>query len=231
MHDKLKESAALPNTVRVRLRDACTIQVGYTARHRMVPVADGGIAAIRLQDVQSGGQVGPGQLVRVRADHSSNKHLVRAGDVVFRSRSDHNTAAALGNEFGEPALAILPLFILRPRCRIILPEFLAWAINQPVAQRHFDKVAQGTNMRMISRSALSGLEIDVPNKETQRRIVAVDNLASRERDLSLRVANRRRTWAMLILNDLARASRKTSGRGSDAAIRRGLVEERIEDAR
>ena len=206
MHDKPKESAALPSTVRLKLRDACTIQVGYTARRRLVPVADGGVAAVRLQDVQPGGEVDPGQLARVRADHLSDKHLVRTGDVLFRSRSDHNTATALGDEFGEPTLALLPLFILRTKPGIILPQFLAWSINQPAAQRHFDKVARGTNMRMIPKSGLSTLEIDVPSVGTQHRIVAVDDLASRERDLSWRVAHRRRTWATLILNDLAKGT-------------------------
>ena len=201
MHDKPKESARLPSTVRLKLRNACTIQVGYTARRRLVPVADGGVAAIRLQDVQPGGQVDPRQLVRVRADHLSDKHLVRAGDVLFRSRSDHNNAVALGDEFGDPALALLPLFILRPNPSVILPPFLAWSINQSAAQRHFRKVALGTNMQMISKTALSRLEIDVPEIGTQRHIVAVDELASHERDLSIRMANRRRMWMTLILNN------------------------------
>ena len=199
----------MPSTARLRLRDACSIQVGYTARRRLVPVANGGIAAIRLQDVQPGSQVAPGQLVRVVADRLSDKHLVKVGDVVFRSRSDHNTAAALGDEFDEPALALLPLFILRPRCSIILPEFLAWAINQPTAQRHFDRVARGTNMRMISRSGLSGLEIDIPGRETQRRIVAVDALARRERILSIRAAERRRRLIARLLGDLAAGTSRT----------------------
>ena len=196
----------MPKSDRLRIQDICTIQMGYTARRQLVPIARGGIAAIRLQDVHLGDHIDPSQLVRVRADQLSDRHLVCAGDVVFRSRSDHNTAAALGDRFYEPALALLPLFILRPKRRIILPKFLAWSINQRAAQRHFERVARGTNMRMISKSGLSGLEIDVPDIETQRGIVAVDDLASRERTLSVRVANRSRTWATLILNDLAKVS-------------------------
>ena len=196
----------MPNSDRLRLQDICTIQMGYTARRQLAPIVRGGIAAIRLQDVHPGGHIDPSQLVRVRADQLSDRHLVCAGDVVFRSRSDHNTAAALGDRFSEPALALLPLFILRPKPRIILPAFLAWSINQGAAQRHFERVGRGTNMRMISRSGLSSLEVDVPDIGTQRRIVAVDDLASRERALSLHVANRRRTRTTLILNDLAKVS-------------------------
>ena len=204
----------MPSTVRLELRDACAIQVGYTARRRLVPVAKGGIAAIRLQDVQPGGQVDRRQLVRVRKDHLSNKHLVRAGDVVFRSRSEHTTAVALEDEFGEPALALLPLFILRPKPAIILPKFLAWSINQPVAQRHFVKVARGTNLRMVSRSGLSRLEIDVPSIEVQRRIVAVDALARREHILSIRAAERRRRLVAELLGALA-ADAPPSGAGAN----------------
>ena len=212
----------LPRTARLRLQEACTIQVGYTVRRRLVPVADGGIAAIRLQDVQSGGRVDPRQLVRVQGARLSDKHFVRVGDVVFRSRGDHNTAIALGDEFDEPALAMLPLFILRPRCAIVLPEFLAWAINQPAAQHHFDRVAHGTNMRMISRSGLSRLEIDVPSMAAQRRIVAVDALARRERMLSILAAERRRRLIAQLLGDLAAGASPSRAEAASPEIWSGV---------
>ena len=68
---------------------------------------------------------------------------------------------------------MLPLYILRPRQRVVLPEFVAWAINQPRAQRHFDRFARGTNMRMVPRAVLTGLEIALPDLEVQRRVVAL----------------------------------------------------------
>ena len=98
---------------------------------------------------------------------------------------------------------MLPLFVLRPDPGAVVPEFLAWAINQPRAQRHFDRFARGTNMRMIPRAVLTGLEIAFPALTVQHRIVALDTLARRERTLTVRAAEKRRGLVARILGDLA----------------------------
>ncbi|MDP1577359.1 MAG: hypothetical protein Q8L76_11450 [Cypionkella sp.] len=84
-----------------------------------------------------------------------------------------------------------------------MPEYLAWAINQPPAQRHFDGAARGTNIRMIPRSSLDDLELDIPDIETQEKIVAIDALAEQERALALLVAETRRKMMSLILVERA----------------------------
>ena len=55
--------------------------------------------------------------------------MVKTGNVVFRSRGEQNMAFSLDARFHEPVLAMLPLFILRPKLNAILPEYLAWAIK------------------------------------------------------------------------------------------------------
>ena len=136
---------------------------------------------IKLQDLTPKGLTDPNLMARcVWPDRLSDRYLVQAGDVIFRPRGDRNTAAILDARFREPAVVLIPLFILRPKRHTVLPEFLAWAINQPPAQRHFDRVARGTNMRMVLRPGLENLEIDLPAREDQRRIVAIDALAQRD---------------------------------------------------
>jgi restriction endonuclease S subunit len=158
---------------------------------------------IQLGDISSDGRVDFRRLTRIHGDDMLDRHLVRTGDVVFRSRGDRNTAVALDENFEEPALAVLPLMILRSHLDVVTPRYLAWAINQPIAQRHFDSTAYGTKMRMVSRTALEQLQIDVPDLETQRQILAIDALAQRERTLAILAAEKRRTLASLILGNLA----------------------------
>lgn len=189
----------------MRLADACTIHTGYTARGRLEPAAAGGVLAIQLRDISPEGPVDPERLTRVQLGGLADRYFVRAGDVVFRSRGERNTASALDERLQEPALAVLPLMVLRPKRDVVTPEYLAWAINQPPAQRHFNNAARGTNIRMIPRSSLDDLELDVPDIEAQRRIVAVDVLAERERELSQLAADTRRKMMSLIL--VERASR------------------------
>ena len=190
----------------MRLRDICTMQTGYTARHGLQPAGSAeGLPVIRLRDVSAGATTDPDRLERVRSARVSARYLVRRGDVLFRSRGDQNTAAALDERFRDSAIAVHPLFILRPKLPVVLPEFLAWAINHPKSQKQFDRVARGTNMRMVLRPGLERLVIPVPSIRTQQRIVAVNELARRERTLSIRVADRRRQLTVRLLGDAADA--------------------------
>jgi hypothetical protein len=189
----------------MRLADACTVHTGYTARGRLEPTTAGGVLAIQLRDISPEGLVDPERLTRVQLEGLADRYFVRAGDVVFRSRGERNTASALDERLREPALAVLPLMVLRPNRNVVTPAYLAWAINQPPAQRHFDMAARGTNIRMIPRSSLDDLELDVPDIETQERIVVIDALAERERELTQVAADTRRKMMSLIL--VERASR------------------------
>jgi restriction endonuclease S subunit len=117
-------------------------------------------------------------------ERPSDRYLVRAGDVIFRSRGERTIAAAVDSSFRETALAVSPLMILRPDTRLVSPAYLAWAINQAPVQRLFDEEAQGTNLRMVSRSTLEKVTIPIPDHEMQARILAIDALAERERQLS-----------------------------------------------
>ena len=186
----------------VRLSDICTVQIGYTARHRIRRAQQDGVLTVQLRDVPPSGSVDPAGLTRLQVEAVPERYLVGSGDILFRSRSESNTACALDDRFQEPALAILPLFILRPNRDVVLPEFVAWAINQPRAQRHFDRFARGTNMRMIPRAVLTDLEVTVPGLDVQRRVVVLDGLARRERTLSIRAAEERRRLYTRILGDL-----------------------------
>lgn len=183
----------------MQLADACTIYTGYTARSRLEPANTGGVLAIQLRDISADGLVDPERLMRFQLKDLADRYFVRAGDLVFRSRGERNTATVLDKRLQEPALAVLPLMVLRPNRDVLLPEYLAWAINQSPAQRHFDSTARGTNIRMIPRSSLDHLELDIPDLETQQKIVMLDKLAERERELTQFAAETRRKAVGLLL--------------------------------
>jgi hypothetical protein len=167
-----------------KLVDICAIQTGYTARGRLESVEQGGVLGLQLRDILPNGRVSTMSLVRTQVEGPFERYLARPGDVVFRSRGERNTAAVIEESIPEPVLALLPLMILRPDPAVLSGAYLAWAINQEPAQRHFEEEAQGTSLRMVSRSALENLEIAVPSFETQQKILRVDALAEQERELA-----------------------------------------------
>tara|TARA_R110000787_G_scaffold88103_12_gene187272 strand:- start:3331 stop:3939 length:609 start_codon:yes stop_codon:yes gene_type:complete len=182
----------------MKLTDVCGIQMGYTLRGRVEPVASGGVRVIQMGDFSSDGRIEPDALACLPLEKNVDRYLVGAGDVLFRSRGERNTATALDDEFGEPALAASPLIVLRPKKRKIEPAYLAWALNQRRAQGHFDSWARGTRLRMVPKASLDELEIDLPDLATQRLIVEVERLATRERHL-VEVATEKRKALLDVL--------------------------------
>lgn len=189
----------------MRLPDLASAQMGYTARERLAPVAEGGVAALQVGDIGDDGTAGVTDIPRYDLAGPSARHLLQSGDLVFRSRGMPNVAAVIGHLAG-PTIAVLPLIILRPDRTRVLPDYLAWAINHPDTQRQFDAQAQGTGTRMISKAVLETIDIPLPDLATQARIVAVDRLARQEARLLHDLADRRRRVTDLLLAARAQAA-------------------------
>lgn len=187
----------------MRLRDLCKIHSGFTVRGRLEEVGQAGVPAIQLRDVNPDHASLEPPFPRYDVGSSSARHLVAGGDVVFRSRGQPNTATVVSQAVTEPVTVVVPLIILRPNRRKLLPEYLAWAINQPDAQRRFDAAAQGTSVRMIPMAVLEQLDIPLPDLQTQQRIVDLHALARRESRLLRELADSCEQRNTLLLGDVA----------------------------
>lgn len=190
----------------MRLSDLSDIHSGYTARGRLDPAPEGGVLALQLRDVGTTGEMSASDFQRYHLDKLSDRYFVRGGEVVFRSRGEPNAAAAIPDPLPEAVVVIVPLVIVRPDRSCILPEYLAWAINQPEAQRQLGAEAQGTSLRMIPKTVLENLQIAVPDLPTQQSIVELDALARKEGQLLRRLAARRETLLSTILGEAAKAA-------------------------
>lgn len=197
----------------VMLSEVCTILTGFTARGRLEPAEQDGILALQLRDISRDGSIALDSLMRIHLDDVPERYVVRTGDVVFRSRGERNTAAVVDGSISEPALAVLPLMILRPNPQLLSGAYLAWAINQEPAQRKFEEEAQGTSLRMVSRTTLEKLAIAVPDFETQHRILQIDALAERERKLAQQLISKHYELIHRVL--IERAQRHTSISGNE----------------
>lgn len=190
----------------MRLADLSEIHSGYTARGRLDPVLEGGVPALQLRDVGASGAEPDSDLKRYDLGALSERYFVSGGEVVFRSRGESNVAAAIRDPLPEPVAVIVPLVIIRPDRDRILPDYLAWAINQPDAQRRLGLEAQGTGLRMIPMPALENLEIAVPDLSTQKRVVELSVLARREGQLLRQLAARKDDLVNAILGEAVKAA-------------------------
>jgi hypothetical protein len=194
----------------VKLSSVCEVQSGYTARSRLEPASRGGVPAIQLRDLKGEDDFDPSDSPCYALEPAIERYWAGAGDVLFRSRGERNTAVPIAAAAQGAAIAILPLLVLRPDPKLIEGKYLAWLINQPASQRYFDKWAYGTRLRMIPKSFLDDLEVPLPDLATQRLIVELHSLARRECALSQRLAEKKLEFTNFVLLQQARQAQPHS---------------------
>lgn len=184
----------------MKLGDVATISSGLTARERLDPTTNG-VLAIQMGDLSIGSQLQARGMGRVLSPHP--RYLVSRGDVLLRSRGHATIAWAVPDDLPEPAVAVLPLFIIRPNTDTYDPDFLAWWLNQPNAQAHLRRAAQGQSIQMVSKAALESVPLQLPPIAQQRLIADAAQVATREAQLMHRLAEGQHSLRQAQLNAVA----------------------------
>ncbi len=177
------------STDMTKLGQVASVRMGYPFRSRLEHDAAGAIAVVQMKDIDDASLLHLEDAVRVNMPDFNEHHLIRRGDLVFRSRGRTNTVALISEDVG-PAVLAAPMLLIRPVD--VLPAYLLWYINLPAIQAALAAQAEGTAVRMISKAALEQLVIAVPPMETQRRIVELGQLASLEARITTELIDRRK---------------------------------------
>jgi len=191
--------------VKVELNKIASVQMGYSFRARLYSMNSGAVAVIQMKDLTDQNRVNCSALVRVDMDKPKEHHLVKSGDLIFRSRGLSTTSAILLDDPGI-ALVSAPLLRIRVSVNIILPEYLNWFINQPPAQAFLASRAKGTSQKMISKEEIEKLEIFVPPIERQKAIVEMASLAEKEQQLMKMLGEKRYKYISTHLIRLAQGA-------------------------
>jgi len=146
-----------------------------------------GVLAIQMADLSVGSDLKVRGMARIPSPHP--RYLVSRGDVLLRSRGHATIAWAVPDDLPEPVVAVLPLFIIRPRTDNYDSDFLAWWLNQPDAQTHLRRAAQGQTIQMVSKATLESVPVELPPIGHQRLIADAARLAAQEVQLMHRLAD------------------------------------------
>src|SRR5262245_14338321 len=172
------------------LIDIATIRSGYLFRERIKPDASGQYLVVQAGDILPDAGFSGSSLVRVSLPDVKQSQFLEKGDVLFISRGPRKQAIAIAWPI-ENSIATSQFFVLRPDERM-LPEFLAWYINQRPAQRYIEEHSTGTSASLINLDAMKGLPVEAPPVETQARITKIHKLSLREKELMEAIQNKRR---------------------------------------
>lgn len=181
------------------LKELAEIHAGYPFRGSVQRMEDGDALALQIRDIETGRAVNWAGAVCTRLEGRKSPNWLQKGDILFAARGARNFAVCLG-EVPAPAVASQYFFLLRVRdLGTLMPEFLAWQINQAPAQRYLRKNAEGTDQLNIRRAILEALQVAVPPLARQRQLVELAETAQRERETHERlIANRERQLHLLV---------------------------------
>jgi len=168
--------------MRVSLGDISEIQVGYQSREGIRANPDGSHYLLQARDFDNLHKVDWSNLTRFTPAGSTSRSEIRQGDVLFLARGQDNFAWPVSHVTTH-ILAANSFYILRPDQTIILPNYLAWWLNQKPAQEYIQLNRSGSSLPFLSVSALSRLEIPITSIEMQRRIGELELLRKKEADL------------------------------------------------
>lgn len=171
----------------MRLKDTAKVQTGLHFRGRLPVHRDGQYHVIQIKDVDSVEGLRTSDLARAQLDSATaEKYLVDAGDVLFLSRGPRQYAIHVAQPLFQ-TVAPSYFYILRPHLEFVLPEYLAWYINQEPFRSNLRNHIAGSHMLFVPKATFELLEIPVPSLNEQRTIVELVAMLGQEERLSAEI--------------------------------------------
>ena len=138
---------------------------------------------------------------KVTLSPKNERYLLEKGDLLFAGKG--TTYLCKVFDLDTPAIASTTLYIIRLTSKDILPDYLCWYLNQPSVMALMKAQQVGTGTPLIHKQVVENIEIPVPGIDTQRQIVELAKLQTREKELYLAIADKRQLITnQLIMNKL-----------------------------
>lgn len=164
------------------LQSLADIRTGYSFRSKIEHDPLGVVPVLQIRDISRGNRIVPEQLPRMRWPVAGEPPYLEPGSIVLPARGDHYDAAFPPE--GIPIVASSQLFVLKPKGSNVLPQYLCWYLNQPKAQNYLLNSRAGTSIPMLNKQTLGLLPVSVPPLQTQRKILALQELCDQEQQLT-----------------------------------------------
>lgn len=184
------------------LNEVADVRAGHGFRGAIEAVPDGNARVIQIRDLGHTGLRPDAPLLVTTVQGRKVPDWVRDGDIAFVARGNIPLAAPL-RAVPDRTVCAPHLFLIRLKQPIsLLPEFLAWQLNQQPAQRYFRQSAEGSLQLSIRRGVLEQTTVRIPPLEQQRAVVELDRIARTERALLETLIKNRETELALVAERL-----------------------------
>lgn len=158
------------------------IRLGYPFRGGITGVPGGGAHVVQMKDLSRSGLAPAAEWLETALPGRSAGHGLADGDILFGARGT-SYCACLVSDPPQGAVASQHMYVIRvKRPHSLLPEFLAWQLNQPPAQRYCVQSAEGSRQLSLRRAVLEALPLRVPTLALQHAAIGLQRTADAERN-------------------------------------------------
>jgi restriction endonuclease S subunit len=175
--------------LKILLKHISVIQTGVFAK----TVTEGDMAYLQVKHFDEYGVLFSSLLPDLNRENLAGKHLLKTGDILFSAKGAKNFASCYV-EGNIHAVASTSFFVVRVKENYnnkIIPEYLVWFLNNPITLRLLKDQAIGTSIPSISKTVLEKLEVPIPDLNTQKIILQINQFRDRERELKQQIENLR----------------------------------------
>ena len=176
--------------MKVLLKDIATIKAGHPFRGTIKEDSEGNGFVVQVKNLNSDGKIDLEQLVQTNVQGRRTPEWLKNGDVLFLSRGPKLTAAAVIDP-PEKAVCSPHFFVIELQNTDVLPEFLAWQLNQNDVQRYLKKSAAGSAQVSVKRGVLENVILTIPSVKNQKNIVNLVDCVVKEKHLFAKLIQNR----------------------------------------
>ncbi len=176
--------------IKADLKSIVDIQVGYQTKTRIRERIRGTHRLVQSKDFDFLHRLHPENLIAFFPERNPEIYSVRKEDVLFQARGIEHFAHYIEDDL-KNTLAAGSFYILRMQSKDLLPQYLAWWLNQSKSQAWVRAQARGTGISFISKHTLSHLQVRIPPVSIQKKVAKIVTLARREQFLLDRLAQTR----------------------------------------
>ncbi|UQZ88045.1 hypothetical protein C4J81_01960 [Deltaproteobacteria bacterium Smac51] len=169
------------------LDNIAEVSASYPFRSRVEDSPDGTLYVLQVQNITAANEILWDETVLTEDFPSAEKYLVSHGDILFMLRGPGYRAIYL-NKVEERAVASTQFFQIRVTDpSIILPEFLAWQMNQAPVKQYIESMEFGSTIRTIRIADLKRMPIVIPSIERQNELISLGFSINRKNTLLMKL--------------------------------------------
>ncbi|MCF6204909.1 MAG: restriction endonuclease subunit S [Methylococcaceae bacterium] len=194
----------------MKLKEISKLSAGHPFRGKIPEVKNSGVIAIQMKNLSIDSGIDWNSCVETEVTSKRGFKCLKEGDILFTARGDNNFAVTIDKTPDNKQVVAAPQFhVLSSIHEDVMPEYLAWLLNQKHCQRYFQREAAGSLTKSLRIKTLEDTPITVPSLKKQKTIVKLSNTLKQEQKILKQIIHNGEITMNAIANDLFASERET----------------------